>query len=158
MPIIPVQVIADKIKYIQAPRYMKKLVAGDFGAGEAELSQMLKDNVDKVYSFDRSNILNKDIIECNMIHTPLENEELDVGVYSLSLENKDWIKHIAEARRTITDNGYLFIAVTTESLEEGKRLHKLREVLKTNKFEYTEEPRYKFTFFDCRKVNNKFRR
>jgi hypothetical protein len=158
-PIIPVKVIADKIKYIQAPRYMKKLVVGDFGAGEAELSQMLKDNVDKVYSFDRSNILNKDIIECNMIHTKLEDGDLDVGVYSLSLENKDWIKHFAEARRTITDNGYLFIAVTTESLEEGKRLHKLREALKSHKFEiYNDYPQYKFTFLDCRKVNNKFRR
>ena len=36
--VISVNMIADKIAQLQAPRYMKKLVIGDFGCGEAELS------------------------------------------------------------------------------------------------------------------------
>jgi superfamily II DNA or RNA helicase len=159
--IIPVQVIADRILRMQAPRYMKKLVIGDFGCGEAELALLLPEN--KVHSFDHHNILAEDrITACDMKKTGLKNGELDVAVLSLSLMSINWIDYIKEARRCLTDKGYLIIAETTRSLDahgslygnsEG-RLYRLKDVLREEGFEIlAEEQRGDFTFIEATKIN-----
>jgi hypothetical protein len=160
--IIPVEIIADRIKGLRLPsRFIDKLVIGDFGCGECELSSILSEN--KTYSFDHHNILNEEkIIPCDIKNTSqyLKDSSVDVAVFSLSLMATNWADYIKEARRVLTDRGYLFIAEVTRSLsaegslfsnEEG-RLYKLREVLDKEGFEITsDEQKGKFTFIDAQK-------
>lgn len=112
--IIPARIIAEKIKTLQGPRYMKKLIVGDFGCGECELTSILNEN--KVYSFDHHNILNEEKIKsCDMRDTSqyLKDSSIDVAVFSLSLMSTDWYDYIKEAKRVLVDRGYIFIAETT---------------------------------------------
>lgn len=97
-----------------------------------------------------------------MKHTPLNDGGLDVAVFSLSLMGINWIDYIREARRCLTDGGYLIIAETTRSLhlrgslysnEEG-RLYELRDVLKREGFQIkSDEPRGKFIFILAHKLS-----
>jgi superfamily II DNA or RNA helicase len=115
--IIPARIIAEKIKILQGPRYMKKLIVGDFGCGECELSSILNEN--KVHSFDHHNILNEEKIKsCDMKDTSqyLKDSSIDVAVFSLSLMSTNWCDYIKEAKRVLVDRGYIFIAETTRSL------------------------------------------
>jgi hypothetical protein len=75
------------------------MVIGDFGCGEAELAQLLSEN--KVYSFDHHNILNENIIPCDMKSVQLNDGDLDVAVFSLSLMGKNWSEYIVEAKRCL---------------------------------------------------------
>jgi superfamily II DNA or RNA helicase len=153
--VIPVQVIAEKIRSLDIPsRFIEKLVIGDFGCGEAELSDIFGKN--KVYSFDHHNILNEEkITVCDMKTTPVKNGELDVAIFSLSLMGVNWSDYIREARRCLAEKGYLMIAETSRSLsdrgslygnEEG-RLHDLKNIVGKEGFEIlSEEQRGDFTF------------
>ena len=58
-------------------------VIGDFGCGEALLAAAIGDR-HVVHSFDHVAI-NDRVLAGDMAHTPLENESLDVAVFSLSL-------------------------------------------------------------------------
>jgi hypothetical protein len=83
-------------------------------------------------------------------------------VLSLSLMSINWIDYIKEARRCLTDKGYLIIAETTRSLDahgslygnsEG-RLYRLKDVLREEGFEIlAEEQRGDFTFIEATKIN-----
>ena len=149
-PVKPIQVIADKIKGLMLPpRLISKMVIGDFGCGEAELAQLLNEN--KVYSFDHHNILNENIIACDMKQALLKDGELDVAIFSLSLMGRNWSDYIVEAKRCLIKNGYLFIAETTKSLKMG--LLKLPEILKGQGFEtYSSDEIGQFTFIEARKL------
>ena len=141
---------------------MKKLVIGDFGCGEAELSLLLPEN--KVHSFDHHNILAEDrITSCDIKQAPLPDGALDMAVFSISLMSTNWADYIREARRCLTDKGYLMIAEISRSLsaegslytnDEG-RLFKLKDVLREEGFEiYAEEQHGRFTFIDAVKTNS----
>jgi hypothetical protein len=99
----PVNVIADKINLgLNIPkRIVMKLKIGDFGYGRAELADILKKN--KVYSFDHNNILNDKIIACDIKDGSkyIEDGELDIAVFSLSLMGRNWRDYIAEANRCL---------------------------------------------------------
>jgi hypothetical protein len=99
----PVNVIADKINLgLNIPkRIVMKLKIGDFGYGRAELADILKKN--KVYSFDHNNILNDKIIACDIkdVSKYIEDGELDIAVFSLSLMGRNWRDYIAEANRCL---------------------------------------------------------
>jgi hypothetical protein len=59
----------------------------------------------------------------------------------------DWHDYIKEARRCLAKNGYLMIAQTSRELNEGERLHSLRDTIRKESFEiYSEEQRGDFTF------------
>jgi len=81
-------------------------VIGDFGCGEAQLAAILPN---KVYSFDHVAINDK-VIVCDMTHTLLENETLDVAVFSLSLMGLNYADYLREAYRTLKFGGLLKIA------------------------------------------------
>lgn len=153
LSVIPRHVIANKIREMQRPRYMKRLIIADFGSGPTELSKMLPSN--KVYSFDHSKILGDSIIECDMSNTDLEDKEIDVAVFSLSLMGLNWIDYIKEARRVLTDQGHILIATTNRELdehgtlykEEKGRLYELRQILQREGFEInTDFPHGGFNF------------
>lgn len=116
------------------------LIIGDFGCGEAKLAESLE-NV--VYSFDHIAI-NDNVIACDMTHVPLEDESLDVAVFSLSLMGKNFTDYIKEARRCLKLDGNLFIIEATSRFSNLNGfldgLNKLGfDVLKA-------EENYKFTF------------
>ena len=77
----------------------KSLVVADFGCGDAELAQKVKQ---KVYLFD----LESDapgVIACSMANVPLPDDSVHVAVFSLSLMGTDYGKFLEEAHR-VSDN------------------------------------------------------
>lgn len=97
---IPYEKIAESLK--KRPDW----VIGDFGCGEALLAQILPN---KVHSFDHIAI-NENVTACDMAHTPLDAETLDVAVFSLSLMGLNYADYLKEAYRTLKYGGYLRIA------------------------------------------------
>lgn len=151
--VIPRHIIANRIREMQRPRYMKRLIIADFGSGPAELSKLLPSN--RVYSFDHSKVLGDSIIECDMSHTGLKDNGIHVAVFSLSLMGLNWIDYIKEAGRVLTDQGHILIATTSRELdehgtlykEEKGRLYELRQVLQREGFEInTDFPHAGFNF------------
>ena len=86
---------------------------------------------DRIISFDHIAINDK-IIECDIrsVSKYVDDNSLDVVIFSLSLMGKNWQEYIVEAKRCLSTRGSLFIAVTTKELDEGRRLHSLPIVLK----------------------------
>jgi ubiquinone/menaquinone biosynthesis C-methylase UbiE len=50
------------------------------------------------------------VVECDMTTTPLDDANLDVAVFSLSLMGSNWADYLKEAYRTVKPYGHLFIA------------------------------------------------
>jgi hypothetical protein len=91
-------------------RHRPHFVVGDFGCGEALLGRELPENV--VHSFDHVAINDK-VVACDISRLPLENECLDVAVFSLSLMGVNFTDYIKEAHRCLRLDGYLWIAEPT---------------------------------------------
>ncbi|MFB2898623.1 zinc-ribbon domain-containing protein [Aerosakkonemataceae cyanobacterium BLCC-F50] len=86
-------------------------VIGDFGCGEAKLAEAISDR-HTVYSFDHIAI-NNNVIACDMSHVPLNDEELGVAIFSLSLMGSNFTDYLREARRTLKLDGQLHIIEAT---------------------------------------------
>ena len=82
-------------------------VIGDFGCGQAKLAESLKE-IHTVHSFDHIAI-NRNVIACDMSHTPLNDDTLDASVFSLSLMGTNIKDYILEAYRTLKLGGQLLI-------------------------------------------------
>nr|CAD7197033.1 unnamed protein product [Timema douglasi] len=82
------------------------LVIADFGCGDARLSRLLP-NV--VHSFDVVG-LTEDVTVCDMAHTPLPSDSVDVAVFCLSLMGTNLVDYIMEANRVLKQDGILKIA------------------------------------------------
>mmetsp|Transcript_27202 Transcript_27202/g.105931 ORF Transcript_27202/g.105931 Transcript_27202/m.105931 type:complete len:289 (+) Transcript_27202:35-901(+) len=78
----------------------------DFGCGEARLAREVKQ---RVHSFDLVAI-NENVTACNMKHTPLQSDSVDIAVFCLSLMGTDYPDFLTEARRILKPSGKLFIA------------------------------------------------
>ena len=92
-------------------------VVGDFGCGEAYLAKELNGYC-KVHSFDHVAI-HDDVVACDMAHTPLEDDTLDIAIFSLSLWGPNWEEYLAEAYRTLRIDGFLWIVEPSIS----KKIH-----------------------------------
>lgn len=86
-------------------------VIGDFGCGEAKLATPLADR-HTVHSFDYV-AANGDVIACDMAHVPMEDEALDVAVFSLSLMGANFTDYLREAWRLLKLDGHLHIYEAT---------------------------------------------
>jgi len=119
---IPYEHIASKIKN-------KNSVVADFGCGMNRMKDCIPNN--KVYAFDHVAI-DDSVIACNMAHTPLDDESVDVAVFSLSLwgNYEDYFK---EAYRILNFGGLVHIAEPSKSYNEDK-INELIEMLKRNGF------------------------
>jgi ubiquinone/menaquinone biosynthesis C-methylase UbiE len=91
-------------------------VIGDFGCGEAKLSELLP-NI--VHSYDHVAI-NEKVIGCDISHTPLPDASLDVAIFSLSLMGLNYSDYLKEAYRTLKDGGSLLIAETISRWTDKK--------------------------------------
>jgi ubiquinone/menaquinone biosynthesis C-methylase UbiE len=120
---IPYEYIAKKIKN-------KNRVVADFGCGENLLKTCIPDN--KVISFDHVAI-DETVIACDMAHTPLENESIDIAVFSLALWGSNYEDYFTEAYRLLTYDGLMYIAEPSSSYSEEER-YELIEKLRQNCF------------------------
>ncbi|CAF1055727.1 unnamed protein product [Didymodactylos carnosus] len=93
----------DIIKYVN--KRSSKLVIADMGCGTAQLAQSVKN---KVYSFDLI-ALNEHVHECDICHTPLENETIDIVIFCLSLMGTNMNEYIFEAFRILKLRGMMKI-------------------------------------------------
>ncbi|MBS72613.1 MAG: methyltransferase-like protein [Thermoplasmata archaeon] len=100
-PVVPFE---EMIKWLK-PR--KGRIVGDFGCGEAKLAEELAGICD-VRSFDHVAI-NDDVTACDMADIPLDDEELDVAVFSLSLMGSNYKDYLKEGHRTLQLDGTLHI-------------------------------------------------
>ena len=107
---IPYEIIAESLKS------RPDLIIGDFGCGEAKLSQLIKN---KVWNFDFVAV-NDSVMECDMTSIDLEDNTIDVAVFSLSLMGKNWAESLSEAYRLIKPGGLLKIAEPKNKWNEEK--------------------------------------
>lgn len=120
---IPYEYIASKIKN-------KNRVVADFGCGENLMKTFIPNN--KVYSFDHIAI-DDTVIACDMAHTPLEDESIDIAVFSLALWGSNFEDYFKEAYRLLNYDGLMYIAEPTKSYNEEQR-NELVGMLKKNGF------------------------
>ena len=91
-------------------------VVGDFGCGEAILAEKLSGTC-TVHSFDH--VSSKDYVtDCDLADVPLDDEELDVAVFSLSLMGRNFTDYIKEAHRTLKLDGRLHIYEATSRFSD----------------------------------------
>ena len=86
----------------------------------------------KVYSFDHVAI-DSSVIACDMAHTPLENESIDIAVFSLALWGNNYEDYFKEAYRLMTYDGLMYIAEPSSSYTDDER-KSLINMLKNNGF------------------------
>ncbi|WP_161602188.1 zinc-ribbon domain-containing protein [Tautonia marina] len=94
-------------------------VIGDFGCGEATLAKDLAD-LHVVHSFDHVAI-DDSVVACDMARVPLEDESLDLAVFSLSLMGADVTAYLREAHRTLKLDGELHIVEPTSRFTDRDR-------------------------------------
>ena len=120
---IPYEYIATKIKN-------KNRVVADFGCGENLMRTFIPNN--KVYSFDHVAI-DETVIACDMCHTPLEDESIDIAVFSLALWGSNFEDYFKEAYRVLNYDGLMYIAEPSKSYDAEQR-NELITMLKSNGF------------------------
>ena len=121
---IPYEYIATKIKN-------KNQVIADFGCGENKFKYCLPN---KVYSFDHV-AFDESVIACDMKNVPLENESIDVAIFSLSLWGSNYEDYIKEAYRTLNYGGVIYIAEPSKSYDTPELKDELKKLLINNGFE-----------------------
>ncbi|XP_054723039.1 uncharacterized protein LOC129232982, partial [Uloborus diversus] len=119
-PINPVDVI---IKDIQ--KLSPNTIIADLGCGDAKISQNFPDRT--VHSFDII-ALNKNIIACDISHTPLADESVDVAVFCLSLMGTNLKDFLCEAHRILKLQGILKIAEVESRIEDKAHFVKCVEL------------------------------
>ena len=122
------------------------MVSGDFGCGEA----LIAANIDnKVHSFDHIAI-NENVLACDMSHTSLDDDCLDVAIFSLSLMGLNFIDYLKEASRWLKLDGYLWIAEPTSRIKD---IQLFKDLLFRLGFDVIgkENKKWKFTFLKAAK-------
>jgi superfamily II DNA or RNA helicase len=94
-------------EFIRWAKKRSDYVIGDFGCGEAIVAKELSGR-HTVHSFDHVAI-NDDVVSCDLAHVPLDDESLDVALFSLSLMGANFTDYIREAYRVLRLDGQLHI-------------------------------------------------
>jgi hypothetical protein len=106
---IPYEVLGNKISV--RPDW----IVGDFGCGENLLSKNIPN---KVYSFDHVAI-DENVIPCDISNVPLDNNVLDVAVFSLSLMGTNYRDYLEEGHRTLRPYGLIMVCEPKGTWEEN---------------------------------------
>ena len=120
---IPYEYIASKIKN-------KNRIVADFGCGENLMKTFIPNN--HVFSFDHVAI-DESVYACDMTHTPLEDNSIDIAVFSLALWGTNYEDYFKEAYRVLNYDGLMYIAEPSKSYTQDER-NELVEMLKRNGF------------------------
>ena len=132
----PVDVLANEIN----ERNDTNIIA-DMGCGLAKLSTLIKEP-NKVISVDHYSE-NPDVIQCDMKHTPLNDNETDITVFCLSLWGTNYLDYIKEAYRITSKRGFMYIVEPNDEFD----FDKLKEDIKQIGFNKINETiRGKFTY------------
>ncbi len=70
-----------------------------------------------MYSFDHVAI-DDSVTACDIAHVPLDDETLDVVVFSLSLMGANFADYLREAHRTLKLDGWLHVYESTSRFED----------------------------------------
>lgn len=120
---VPYEYIASKIKN-------KRQIVGDFGCGDNQMRTHIPNN--KVYSFDHI-ACDDTVVACDMAHTPLEDESIDIAVFSLALWGCNYEDYFKEAYRVLTFDGLMYIAEPFSSYTDEEKME-LINMLRRNGF------------------------
>tara|TARA_B100001059_G_scaffold174875_1_gene175230 strand:+ start:1957 stop:5094 length:3138 start_codon:yes stop_codon:yes gene_type:complete len=107
---IPYEQIAKKIKV------REDWLVADLGCGENLLSKEIKN---KVLAFDYIAKEGEEVISCDISNIPLDDNKVDVAVFSLSLMGSNYEEYLKESYRILKPYGNLFIA---EPKKKGERI------------------------------------
>ena len=135
------------IKYFKA---REGLEIGDFGCGKALLHQELSDK-HIIHSFDH-HTFNSNVIACDISKTPLNNKQLDVAVFSLSLMGSNIADYITEANRTLKLDGRLFLIESTSRFKDINQFK--RQLIQFGFDHLSVKEMGKFTQIKCDKVKD----
>jgi|GEM_PF-134804 len=107
----------------------KNRVVADFGCGEDLLGQRLRVAGYQVHSFDHVAI-SDDVVRCDIGEgVPLDDVEIDVAVFSLSLMGANSCDYLREAARTLVFDGRLIICEASTRLPADDDIRKRLERL-----------------------------
>lgn len=106
---IPFEVIGEKIS--KRPDW----IVGDFGCGENLLSKNIPN---KVHAFDHISI-DETVVSCDISNVPLEDNTLDVAVFSLSLMGTNYKDYLEEGYRTLRPFGMVMVCEPKGTWEEN---------------------------------------
>ena len=137
----------ELIKYFKA---REGLEIGDFGCGKALLHQELSDK-HIIHSFDH-HAFNSNVIACDISKTPLNNKQLDVAIFSLSLMGSNIADYIIEANRTLKLDGRLFLIESTSRFKDINQFK--RQLIQFGFDHLSVKEMGKFTQVKCDKVKD----
>jgi superfamily II DNA or RNA helicase len=98
------------VPYKEEVRWLSEregLVVGDFGCGEALIAAEVSDR-HQIHSFDHVAI-DQRVVACDISQVPLQDNSLDVAIFSLALMGTNFTDYIREARRCLRLDGELHI-------------------------------------------------
>lgn len=130
----------EAIKWCKARPYH---IIGDFGCGEALLA---KDLSNKVHSFDHVAI-NNNVVACDISNIPLQDESLNVAIFSLSLMGTNFVDYLREAHRCLRLDGHIWISEPTSRFTDMDLFKELLERLGFDIRRISEKG--KFTFIEA---------
>jgi len=118
---IPYEYIATKIKN-------KKHIVVDFGCGENKMKERLPNN--QVISFDHVSI-DDSVIACDMkdVSQYLENESVDIAVFSLALWGTNYRDYLKESYRVLNYGGFIYIAEPSKDYEGVEGQNELKTLI-----------------------------
>jgi hypothetical protein len=100
---------------------------GDFGCGEALIAQAASER-HTVHSFDHVAI-KENVVATDMAHVPLDDETLDVAIFSLSLMGSNFADYLREAHRVLRLDGQLHIYEATSRFTDREQFARDVEAL-----------------------------
>lgn len=133
--------------------YTNKKIA-DLGCGTNKLSSLMR-NGNTVKGFDHQQVEGHDdviVADIADLHGLVEDEEMDIAVFCLSLWGQDYEDYFKEAHRILKNGGRVFIVEPSDDFGEGKRYGDVVEFINTvEKYGFLRlgdvKPRNNFTYF-----------
>ncbi|CAF2614147.1 unnamed protein product [Rotaria sp. Silwood2] len=110
----PDQPLDEIIAYIR--KRSSNLVIVDMGCGDARLAGTLKSTHPNIHSFDLV-ALNEYVQVCDIAHTPLKNNSVDIVIFCLSLMGTNLTDFIHEAHRILRLRGTMKIVEIASRFE-----------------------------------------
>ena len=124
-------------------------MVGDFGCGEALLAEKLEETC-TVHSFDHV-AMNDTVTACDIADVPIDDGELDVAVFCLSLMGTNFTDYLKEAHRTLKLDGRLHIYEATNRFGDRDRFAADLRTLGFSQIEINDVP--KFTYIVANKTD-----
>jgi hypothetical protein len=140
----------ELIRWCQNPQ-RSGYVIGDFGCGEAKLAEAVSDR-HTVHSFDHVAI-NENVVACDCAHVPLEDQTLDVAIFSLALMGANFTDYLREAYRTLKLDGQLHIIEATSRFTDREAFVRGLKELGFGGIDVADK--WKFTYIRAIKTENR---